>query len=306
MLDNVRAILQHVPFLKGKSLVISEIVGGMTNTIFKADDGNESYILRVFGQGTEILGIDRERELACTQAAAAAGLGAEVMAYLPELHPQPFAEFCGALLVRFLPGKLLNEVEVQDPNMLRRIGVTLKRCHAIAIDNNIAEFNVFGTIRDYLDKARARNVQLPAAWANALVMLVSIENEVGRDEPACLCHNDLLAANFVDDGERLSLIDWEYGGRGKRFFDVGNFAANLQLTPEQETAFLHAYFGAASPTDIHRLQLMRVASDLRESSWGFLQEAIARVPPPQPFGSFFNYGMAHLNRAFAAAKSAGL
>jgi thiamine kinase-like enzyme len=302
MIAGVHAILQHVPFLKGKALVITELGGGMTNRIYKIDDVNESFVLRVFGQGTELLGIDRDRELACSKAIADAGLGAEVMSYLPELNPKPFEEFCGALLLRFLPGKLLSEEQVQNVEMLRRIGVALRACHAIPVDDKVAEFNVFHTIRDYLDKARARKVQLPAAWDEALAMLSRIEAELGRDEPACLCHNDLLVGNFVDDGQTLRLIDWEYGGRGNRWFDLGNFAANLQLTPEQEVAFLQAYFGAATPADIRRLKLMRVASDLREASWGFLQEAVAKVEPPQKYGSFFKYGAAHLERALAAAK----
>lgn len=306
MIEHARAVIQHVSFLKGKAIVVSELGGGMTNRIYKIDDDKQSYVLRVFGQGTDMLGIDRDRELACSKAIAKAGLGAEVIAYLPELDSKPFEAFCGALLVRFLPGKLLSEEQVHNPEMLHRIGQTLKACHAIPIDDKVAEFNVFATIRDYLDKARERKVKLSAAWDETLALLSRIEAELGHSEPACLCHNDLLAGNFVDDGRVLRIIDWEYGGRGNRWFDLGNFAANLQLTPAQEIAFLEAYFGSTSPHDLRRLQLMRVVSDLRESSWGFLQEAIAKVSPPQKHGSFFKYGEAHLERALGAAKVLGL
>src|SRR5262249_31416787 len=147
----------------------------------------------------------------------------------------------GALLVRFLPGKLLEPPQVQNPEMLRRIGTTLKQCHAAPIEAHVAEFSVFRAIRDYLDKARERNVDLPAEWNDALVQLQRIESQFGA-EPLCLCHNDLLSGNFVDDGQTLKLIDWEYGGRGNRYFDLGNFAVNLQLTEEQERTLLQAYF----------------------------------------------------------------
>ncbi len=292
MIENARAILQHVPSLKGKSLVITELGGGLTNKIFKVDDVNESYVLRVFGHGTDILGINREREVACSKAIAAAGLGAEVIAFLPELNPPPFEGFGGALLVRFVPGVLLKEEHVQNSAMLERIGATLKKCHAAPIDGQVAEFNVFRTIRDYLDKARERKIELPADWSDALRVLQRIESEVSAETP-CLCHNDLLAGNFLDDGQTLRIIDWEYGGRGNRFFDLGNFASNLQLTEEQEKALLLAYFGAARPEDLRRLKLMRLASDLREASWGYLQAAISKLHSPQ---YYLDYGRRHLDR----------
>ena len=300
MLDNASAILEYVPFLKGKSLAISPLGGGMTNRIYKVDDVNESYVLRIFGQGTELLGINREREVACCKAAAAADVGPEVVAFLPELTPPPFEGFCGALLVRFLPGKLVDAEEVKDPSILRRFAETLKRCHATPVDDSVATFSVFDTIRDYVAKARAHNVALPAEWGDALVFLHRLENEIGSSEPPCLCHNDLLAGNFVDDGKRLRIIDWEYGGRGNRFFDLGNFAASLQLTDEQETALLQAYFGEARPVPQRRLKEMRLASDLREASWGYLQAALSKLHTPQ---YYLDYGRRHLDRFATASKN---
>ncbi len=303
VLDDARTILHHVPALKGKSLVISPLGGGMTNKIYKVDDVNESYVLRVFGQGTELLGINREREVACSKAVAAVDLGAEVVAFLPELSPPPFEGFCGALLVRFLPGKLLETNQVQNPDILRRIAETLKQCHAAPVDETIATFSVFHTIRDYLDKARERDVALPAELGDALVYLHRIEKALDSNEPLCLCHNDLLAGNFVDDGQTLRIIDWEYGGRGNRFFDLGNFAASLQLTDEQEKAFLQAYFGEIRPEQLQRLKLMRLVSDLREASWGYLQAALSKLHTPQ---YYLDYGRRHLDRFLAAAPAAGL
>jgi thiamine kinase-like enzyme len=303
MIENARAILQHVPVLKGKALIITELGGGLTNKIFKVDDVNESYVLRVFGQGTDLLGINREREVACSKAAAAIGLGAEVLAYLPELNPPPFEGFCGALLVRFLPGKLLEPAQVQDPKVLQRIGRVLKQIHAAPIDATVAEFCVFRTIRDYLDKARERNVPLPAELADALAALSRIEAELGRALPLCLCHNDLLAGNFVDDGQTLRVIDWEYGGLGNRYFDLGNFATNLQLSDEQERTLLQAYFGEVRPEDVRRLKLMRIASDLREASWGYLQAAISKLHSPQ---YYLDYGKRHLDKGTTFKGTTGI
>ena len=303
MINDARAILQHVPFLKGKALVITELGGGLTNRIYKVEDINDSYVLRVFGEGTALLGIDRERELACSKAVAASKLGAEVLAYLPELNPRPFEAFCGALLLRFLPGQLLKEEQVQNPEILRRIGTTLRLCHAAPIDDKVGTFSVFRTISKYLDQAREFKVSLPAELGEALMFLHRIESELGADEPFCLCHNDLLAGNFVDDDKTLRVIDWEYGGRGNRFFDLGNFAASLQLTDEQESVLLQAYFGEVRPEHVRRLKLMRLASDLRESSWGYLQSAVSTVKPAK---YYLDYGAKHLMRFLLGARQAGL
>lgn len=297
-IGNARAVLMHLP-------TITELGGGMTNKIYKIEFGNDAYVLRVFGQGTDILGINREREVACSKAIAAAGLGADVVAYLPELNPSPFPEFCGALLVRFLPGRLLHRNDVTT-EMLSRIGKTLKACHQTPIDDSVAEFSVFKVIPDYLNKAREHNVDLPAAWDDALARLQRIENEVAIKEPPCLCHNDLLAGNFVDHCETLRIIDWEYGGRGNRYFDLGNFATNLQLTDEEEQVLLQAYFGEVSDANVRRVNLMRVVSDLREAAWGFLQQAISKLGAPQGYASYHAYGTRHLKRALDAAATMNL
>jgi thiamine kinase-like enzyme len=295
MYADIRALLEHFPQFRGTTPTIEPLPGGLTNRIYKIGD----YVLRVFSPGTELLGINRERELACLQAIAAAGLGAEVMAYLPDVQPPPFEGFSGALLVRYLAGNLLTEERVQDLAILRRIGATLKQCHMAPIADSVAEFNVFHVVRDYLEKSRSRRVVLPAECGAALATLQRIENAM-RTESPCLCHNDLLAANFVDDGQTLRLIDWEYGGRGNRFFDLGNFAANLQLTDDQEKSLLQAYFGVVRPEDVRRLKLMGLASDLRESSWGYLQSALSTLHTPQ---YYLDYGRRHLERFLRTART---
>jgi thiamine kinase-like enzyme len=314
MIDDARAILEHVPGLNCKAAIITQLGGGMTNRIYKIDipsplpaagegsgvRGSDSYVLRVFGQGTELLGISREREVACSRAVAAVDLGADVVAYLPELSPKPFETFCGALLVRFVPGNLLEEDQVQHPEMLRRIAETLKECHAVPIDEKVGTFCVFRSIRENLDRARERKAALPADVGDALAHLQRIETALASTEPLCLCHNDLLAGNFVDDGTTLRIIDWEFGGRGNRFFDLGNVAAGLQMTDAQERAFLHTYFGEMRLEDLRRMKRMRIASDFREASWGYLQAAISKLHSPQ---YYLDYGRRHLDRCLAAAQT---
>ncbi len=292
VIDHIRALCQEIPLLRGQVVTIHPLAGGMTNCIYKLDADNDSYVLRIFGQGTELLGIDRAREFACSQAAATVGVGPEVVAFLPEQS---------ALVTRFAAGHPLDSADLAKPDVLPRIADTLRRCHAAPLDAHVGPFSVFDTVRSYVALARARRVDLPASLDDALALFQRIENELASNEPACLCHNDLLASNLIDDGATIRIIDWEYAGRGNRFFDLGNFAVNFQLTDDQERAFLQAYFGDVRPENVRRLKLMRLASDLREASWGFLQQAIATIEPPREFGSFLNYGKKHLERMLTEA-----
>src|SRR5207245_7678561 len=95
--------------------------------------------------------------------------------------------------------------------------------------------------------------------------------------PPRICHNDLLNANFIDDGASIRIVDWEYAGMGDPFFDLGNFAVNHELDPSGERALLAAYFGECSDPDLASLRLMRVMAGFREAMWGVVQQGISTL-----------------------------
>jgi thiamine kinase-like enzyme len=132
----------------------------------------------------------------------------------------------------------------------------------------------------------------------ALEVLDGIEAALPKHEPPVLCHNDLLPANFIDDGLTVKIVDWEYAGMGDRFFDLGNFAVNHQLDSDGEQLLLEFYFGQVQPNHVSRLRLMRLASDMREAMWGFLQSGISALD-----FDFVAYGTEHLDRFLTAAIS---
>ena len=125
------------------------------------------------------------------------------------------------------------------------------------------------------------------------------------DAPLALapCHNDLLNANFIDDGERIRIVDWEYAGMGDLFFDLGNFSINHELTPEQDATFLCAYdrTDAPDPARLARLTLMRVVSDFREAMWGVLQQAISTLDV-----DFVEYADEHFDRLLRQRRGSAL
>jgi len=260
--------------------------GGLTNRNYRLDGKGERLVLRVMGDNSRLLGIDRRAEHACLQAAHAAGVGAEVVAFFPDR---------GALITRFMKGRVLAPEAVQKPAILRRVVASLRRYHDRS--KGPGTFSAFRTVRRYYAEGRKRRVAFPKNITSALRLLGRVERARGVPERVCPCHNDLLAANLVDNGRKVWIIDWEYGGMGDLFFDLGNLAANNLFKEEHEGRLLEFYFGDVQPGDLRRLRLMRLASDMREAMWGFLQTRISKLD-----FDYAAYAGKHLDRFLEAAE----
>jgi thiamine kinase-like enzyme len=305
----IEALVRLVPALEGKDVAITALTGGITNRNYRVEAEGESYVLRVGGEGTELLGIRREVEHACSLAAARAGLAPEVVCFLPEHR---------LLVTRFVPGRVLTAEDMQRPRVMRRVVEALRRYHQTAWSGTppwgrraagwpgsgtswlagAGSFSPFSTVRSYHALALEHGVTFPPGTDAALDLLGRTERLLQSDEPPCPCHNDLLPANLLDDGRSVWIVDWEYAGLGDRFFDLGNLAANGRFGEEQERALLEMYFGQLREGDLQRLQLMRLASDIRESFWGFLQAGISTLD-----FDFFGYGRDHLQRFLEGASA---
>jgi thiamine kinase-like enzyme len=283
--ERIEALLQDIPALRNRVVAVVPLSGGITNRNYRVFTDAGSVVLRLGGEHTELLGIDRDCEHSCSSAAAACGVGARVIAYLPHVP---------ALVTEFLPGKVGEPEDARHPDTLRRMVAAL-RCYHDG-PPGAGRFSPFATVRQYYSLAREHDVQFPPEMSVALALLESVEATLGSGDPLCPCHNDLLPANFIDDGETVRIIDWEYAGMGDRFFDLGNLAVNHGFDEELEEQLLALYFGAVRPEHVLRLRLMRVASDLRESLWGYLQSAISTLD-----FDFLTYGRSHLDRSLAAA-----
>lgn len=275
-------IVGLIPGWKVTDAVITPLVGGITNQNYRVDIGGETYVLRIGGKGTHLLGIDRKREGICTTIAAQVGVGAEVMHFLA-------AE--DVLVTRFIVGIGISpEIAAQDET-LQRIVDSMKRYHAGPAFPGT--FSPFETVRNYHKLALEHGVSFPDSLPQVFELMAQIEQALaksGRDHTKP-CHNDLLASNFIDDGHTIRILDWEYAGMGDMFFDLGNFAVNQSLKEEQCELLLHYYFGEVRPNDRAHLHLMRLSSDLRESFWGFLQMGISELD-----FDYREYAHHHLNR----------
>ena len=240
--------------------------GGLTNRNYLVDCSGDRFVLRVLGDNSRLLGINRQAEFACLRAAHEVGVGAEVVAFFPNK---------GALVTRYVAGRVLEPKAVQNPAILRRVVDSLRHYHENS--TGAGRFSAFKTVRRYYAEGCRRKVAFPKAIGQAMRILYQIEQERGAPARLRHCHNDLLSGNLVDDKQKVWIIDWEYGGAGDLFFDLGNLAANNVFGEEHERKLLQLYFGKVRNADLKRLHLMRLASDLREAMWGFLQTRISKL-----------------------------
>jgi thiamine kinase-like enzyme len=267
--DELVRAMQKVPELAGCELTLTALSGGITNRNFRVDATGtaERWVIRLAGNDTHLLGISREVEHAATVAAAGVGVGPEVTAFI---RPE------GYLVTRFIVGSPVSDEAVHRPETLRRVADSLRRIHdGPAIPGLFVPLRIADAYRAL---ALARGVPIPPEYELAAAIGRRIELAF-LSNPLELrpCHNDLLNANFIDDGSRIRIIDWEYAGMGDPFFDLGNFSINHELTLDEDELLLAAYDGDVRPARLARLTLMRVVSDFREAMWGVLQQGISSL-----------------------------
>lgn len=272
-------VLVQMGWAARPDLAVEPLPGGITNLNYRVQVADEAFVVRIPGQDSEHLGIDRKREHACNIAAYQAGVAPRVAAFFEET---------GVLVTCFVRGRELTDGEMRRPSTLARVADTVRRYHGGA--EFPGTFSPFQTVRDYLAAAAPRGAPLPDRFDWMLTQADRIESALGAP-PLHPCHNDLLLANWLDDGNRLWIIDWEYAAMGDPFFDLGNFAVHLQLNDEEEQTLLRAYLGQPTPAAVARLKLMKVISDLREAMWAMVQVTISNLAY-----DFEAYGRKHFDR----------
>ena len=288
---NLDPILRRIPqFASASNLTVTELTGGITNKNYKITDNGESYVLRMGGNETKYLGIDRKIEYECSLLASKIGIAPE---------PTAFLEPEGYIVARFISGKGIPAEVIGTEGNIKRVLESMKAYHAL--DFFPGSFSPFRVTEEYKKTALSFNVKLPEKMDWYLEKSSEIEKAMYRREPLKPrpCHNDLLNGNFIDDDTRIRILDWEYAGMGDIFFDLGNFAVQHEFNVEQDDILLYAYFG--NPTDSHRahLKLMKIMSDLREAMWSQVQIGVSQLD-----FDYAGYGQKYFDR-YEASTSGG-
>jgi thiamine kinase-like enzyme len=244
--------------------------GGITNRNFRVKFGGTDYVVRLPGKDTELLGIDREAERLATKKAAELRLGPKVAAMLD----QP-----ACLVTCFVESREVTAAELREPRYIDEVGEALRGFHHSGLELP-TDFYVSEIVSDYAEVSKSRGGTLPEGFQHARDCVRKVVKAVRKnaDHRPLPCHNDLLTANFLHDGERIVIVDWEYDGMGDPFFDLGNFAVNNELEDADEERLLAAYFGdEATPRRRAALKLFRFMSDFREAMWGVLQTSVSEL-----------------------------
>jgi thiamine kinase-like enzyme len=259
---------------------VTALSGGITNHNFRVDVDGASFVLRMGGADTHLLGIDRQVERGANARAAEVGVGPAV---------ERFVEPEGWLVTRFIDGRPIAVEEMREPRTIRRVASALRRFHEA---KPIAgRFDAHAVVEEYGREAAERGVEIPEAYAAAHEKSERIRATRG---PQALvpCHNDLLNANFLDDGD-IRIVDWEYAGMGDRFFDLANLSVNHEFGEGEDRVLLEAYFGEATPGALRDLRQLKFMSDFREAMWGVLQSGISELD-----FDFKAYATKHFKRMF--------
>jgi thiamine kinase-like enzyme len=283
-------LLDWVPSLAGHPRTAEELPGGLTNRNYKVTTPDGVFVARVWSAGSELLAIDRGSEYRNSVIAADAGVGAPVIEYRPG---------DGVLVIGYIQGRTLTNADVALPANIARIARACRRLHSGGRFGN--NFDMFDIQRRYAAVVRDRGFRVPRGYHDLMPQFQAIKQALAvRDEGTVPCNNDLLAGNFIDDGERIWLIDYEYSGNNDPCFELGNIAAECRLSPAALAALVTSYYGRPLRNKIARARLLGLAGKYGWTLWGAIQSAAS----PLDF-DFWSWAMERFDGAAEGLTAAG-
>lgn len=267
MTITIEQIVAEIPQWAGRSVSVEPLSGGLTNTNYRVQIDGMPHVVRIPGTATELLAVDRANEHYNTRAAGETGVCPRVLYHLPEHQ---------VMVLEFICGETMSIAKLQQPGYPTRIAQSLRKLHAGPRFHN--DFNMFRLIEFYLTIVDQHGVRIPPNYRDSLPRVAQIEAALGRHPlPMVPCNNDLLAGNYIDDGQQLWLIDFEYSGNNDPCFELGNTCQELQFDEPRLAEVCAAYFGATDPDKLARMKLNMIMSDVGWTLWAAIQAKISAI-----------------------------
>jgi thiamine kinase-like enzyme len=285
-------LLDQTVSLARRPRTVRELPGGLTNRNYQVTTPDGSYVARISSSGSELLAIDRDCEYRNSLAAAAAGAGPPVVEYRPQ---------DAMLIIGYIEGRTLDRKDVAEPGTITRIAQACRLLHEGGRFGN--DFDMFAIQRRYLAVTRSRGFRIPAGYDDLLPYFDAAGAALtASDRDGTVpCNNDLLPANFIDDGDRIWLIDYELSGNNDACFELGNIWAEAHLDVAALEALVTAYYGGRPrPAKVARAQLLGLAGMYGWALWGAIQHAVS----PIEF-DFWSWAMERFEGAAAGFTAAG-
>ncbi|MGA9343709.1 MAG: choline/ethanolamine kinase family protein [Nocardioidaceae bacterium] len=280
--DELDAILDHLASVRYEPREVSFLEGGLTNINVHVKTVDLDVVVRISNEDSTMLSIDREAEYLNSRAAAASGASPRVVEFMPEHH---------LLVVDFITGTTYTPQDVADPTKLRRIADAVRTLHNGP--RFVSEFDMFDVQQAYLKTVQQRGYRLPDRYLEFVPQIDRMRKALAVIEVGTVpCNNDLLAANFIDDGERVWIIDFEYAGNNDPCFELGNIWSESTLDPPLLDELVTAYFGREWPSMVARSRLLGLLSKYGWMLWASIQDGNSDLD-----FDFWSWGLEKYDRA---------
>jgi thiamine kinase-like enzyme len=283
-------VLDEIPQLADPRRQVSRLSGGLTNSNYRVVTTGGSFHVRRWSDDTGLLAIDRDNEYENSLRAAAAGVGAGVLAYLPEHN---------TMVMEWLEGSTLSAARLRrGGRLLADVAAACRRLHGAERFRD--DFDMFEIQPRYLRIVRSRGFRLPDGYERFEPHVAAIRESLAvRDEGTVPCNNDLLAENFMLTPSGLRLIDYEYSGNNDACFELGNIWSESQLSLSQLEALVAAYYGRPWRHKLARARLWGLMSNYGWTLWASIQDGVSAIE-----FDFWSWGLEKYGRAVAEFESA--
>jgi thiamine kinase-like enzyme len=252
---------------EGKDVEVSELSGGLTNTNFLVVADGERYVVRIPGRSTELLAVDRGNERHNAEAAATTGISPPLVEYL-----EPW----NVMVLAYIDGRTMSSEELRGPEQARRIASSLRTLHTAP--RFARDFDMFRLTEFYLRVCEERAIRIPDGFLGRMSDVGRIERAFSANPmPTLPCHNDLLAENYIDDGSKLWIVDFEYSGNNDPCFELGDTAQECGFDADLRAILCEAYFGELRIDRLARMELQAVMADVGWTLWAAIQAEISDI-----------------------------
>jgi thiamine kinase-like enzyme len=277
-------VLDEVAELADPGRSVSDLPGGLTNANYKVVTGAGAYVVRRWSDDTGLLAIDRDNEYENSVRAAEVGVGAGVVAYLPEHN---------TMVMEWLEGSTLSAAELRRGTVLDQVAGACRQLHGARRFRD--DFDMFAIQPRYLEIVRERGFRLPERYAEFEPHAAAIRDAfAARDEGTVPCNNDLLAENFMLTQSGMRLIDYEYSGNNDACFELGNIWSESNLSLAQLEQLVGAYYGRAARHKVARARLWGLMSKYGWTLWASIQDGVSQID-----FDFWGWGLEKYDRAVA-------
>jgi thiamine kinase-like enzyme len=263
----IHHVLDRVSLWRGREVRVSELSGGLTNTNHLVEADGDRYVVRIPGTSTELLAVDRVNERHNAAAAATTGVSPRILEVLEDVD---------VMVLEYIDGTTMSAEKLRDAAMAPRIAASLRRLHAGP--RFLKDFDMFRLTEFYLQVCAEHDVRIPDGFEERRAVVAAIERALAARPLATVpCHNDLLAENYIDDGEQLWIVDFEYSGNNDPTFELGDTAQECGFDADLRAALCEAYFGEATPALLARMELQAAMADVGWTLWAAIQAKISTI-----------------------------